>query len=71
MIAYINPHRSQEHPFDVVFGTETAGDGSVEDLDIVRAYADAGVTWWMEATSPWRGPLEQMRERVRCGPPQI
>lgn len=71
MIAYINTHRSHNHPFDVAAGAETAGDGSVADRQIVQAYADAGVTWWMEAISHWRGSLDQMRERIRRGPPSI
>lgn len=70
MMAYINIHRAHEHPFDVVAGAETTGDNSITDQQIVQAYADAGVTWWMESISHWRGPLDQMQERLRRGPPK-
>ena len=70
MVAYIRAHRPDDAPFDVVLGAETAGDGSAKDADLVQAYADAGVTWWMEAINHWRGPLSAMRERIRKGPPR-
>jgi alkanesulfonate monooxygenase SsuD/methylene tetrahydromethanopterin reductase-like flavin-dependent oxidoreductase (luciferase family) len=71
MCAYITQHRTSTEPFDVVVAGQTTGDGSVEDQQTVQAYADAGVTWWIEAISHWRGPLDQMRERIRRGPPSI
>jgi alkanesulfonate monooxygenase SsuD/methylene tetrahydromethanopterin reductase-like flavin-dependent oxidoreductase (luciferase family) len=71
MCAYITQHRTSTTPFDVVVAGQTTGDGSMTDRQIVQAYADAGVTWWMEAVSHWRGPLDQMRQRIRQGPPRI
>jgi alkanesulfonate monooxygenase SsuD/methylene tetrahydromethanopterin reductase-like flavin-dependent oxidoreductase (luciferase family) len=68
--AYVAAHRHSNEPFDVIVGGETQGDGK-DDTDIVRAYAAAGVTWWMEGISHWRGPLATMRERIRRGPPRI
>jgi hypothetical protein len=35
----------------------------------VQTFAEAGVTWWMEPVSHWRGPLAGMRDRIRRGPP--
>jgi alkanesulfonate monooxygenase SsuD/methylene tetrahydromethanopterin reductase-like flavin-dependent oxidoreductase (luciferase family) len=71
MVAYIARHRTDPGPFDVVFGTETAGDGAVGEREALRRFADAGVTWWMEPVSHWRGPLAAMRERIRRGPPGV
>ena len=71
MVAYIARHRTDPGPFDVVFGTETAGDGGAGDREAVGRFADAGVTWWMEPVSHWRGPLAAMRERIRRGPPAV
>ena len=65
MIADINAHRAHGQPFDVVVGAVTTDDGSMPDQQIVQAYAEAGVTWWREAVSHWRGPLDQMRDRIR------
>nr|WP_294694370.1 LLM class flavin-dependent oxidoreductase [uncultured Friedmanniella sp.] len=71
LVAYIAQHRTDTGPFDVVFGAETAGDGGAGDRDVVSRFADAGVTWWMEPISHWRGPLVAMRERIRRGPPAV
>ena len=69
LLAYVDRFRSDDRPYEVVFGAETAGDGSASDRDLVRRFADAGVTWWMEPISHWRGPLAQIRDRIRRGPP--
>jgi alkanesulfonate monooxygenase SsuD/methylene tetrahydromethanopterin reductase-like flavin-dependent oxidoreductase (luciferase family) len=69
MVRDIGQFRADDQPFDVVFGAETAGDGGGADHDLVQRFADAGVTWWMEPISHWRGPLSAMRERIRRGPP--
>lgn len=34
------------------------------------AYADAGVTWWLESLSLQRAPLETLRSMVAAGPPR-
>jgi alkanesulfonate monooxygenase SsuD/methylene tetrahydromethanopterin reductase-like flavin-dependent oxidoreductase (luciferase family) len=69
LVRYLGRHRSSDRPFDVVFGAETAGDGGRGDRELVQSFADAGVTWWMEPISHWRGPLAPMRARIRRGPP--
>jgi alkanesulfonate monooxygenase SsuD/methylene tetrahydromethanopterin reductase-like flavin-dependent oxidoreductase (luciferase family) len=71
LLAYVQSHRADpDRPYEVVFGTDTAGDGSSTDRELVAEFAAAGVTWWMEPISHWRGSLEQMRERIRRGPPR-
>jgi alkanesulfonate monooxygenase SsuD/methylene tetrahydromethanopterin reductase-like flavin-dependent oxidoreductase (luciferase family) len=53
-------------PFDLAIeGTsgEVAGD------DRVEVYADAGLTWWVEAMGWWRGGPEDARARIEAGPP--
>jgi len=69
LVRYIGQFRADDQPFDVAFGAETAGDGGGADRDLVRRFTEAGVTWWMEPISHWRGPLAAMRERIRRGPP--
>jgi len=34
----------------------------------VAPYADAGLTWWIEAMGWWRGGVAAARERVAAGP---
>jgi hypothetical protein len=34
----------------------------------VQAFADAGVTWWLESLSPMRGSLDDLRRVIEAGP---
>lgn len=54
--------------FDVMVAGGTPADpGRAEE--IIGPYREAGVTWWSEGLNGWRGPLEEMEERLRAGPP--
>jgi alkanesulfonate monooxygenase SsuD/methylene tetrahydromethanopterin reductase-like flavin-dependent oxidoreductase (luciferase family) len=67
--AYITSQRTTTSPFDVAFAGETPADVE-RGRAIVRPFVSAGVTWWLEGIWPERGSLEQMRERIRQGPPR-
>lgn len=82
LLAYITQHRSSAAPFDAVHSGRTSGSHTDQDHDMVAAYADAGVTWWVEDINPWRygwsweeawssEATVRMRERVQQGPPRI
>ena len=53
-------------------GTTTGVDRSA-DAAVVRPWADAGVTWWLEAD--WYVPADEVadyaRDRLRAGPPPL
>jgi alkanesulfonate monooxygenase SsuD/methylene tetrahydromethanopterin reductase-like flavin-dependent oxidoreductase (luciferase family) len=68
LVSFIRDQRDDDRPFEVVFGAETVGHGSAADHDLVAEFAAAGVTWWMEPISHWRGSLSDMRERIHLGP---
>jgi alkanesulfonate monooxygenase SsuD/methylene tetrahydromethanopterin reductase-like flavin-dependent oxidoreductase (luciferase family) len=59
-------------PFDIVQEGTTTGTDQVADAAVVRPWADAGVTWWLE--SNWQVPghevAEYARARVQAGPPR-
>ncbi len=57
--------------FDVLVAGVTPGDDPAAASATVRAFADAGATWWTERINGERGSLEQQRERVRQGPPRL
>ncbi len=75
-IAWIRAERDRlglgDRPFDIVQEGTTGGVDRVADAAVVRPWADAGVTWWLEAD--WRVPAERVarysRERVIAGPPR-
>jgi alkanesulfonate monooxygenase SsuD/methylene tetrahydromethanopterin reductase-like flavin-dependent oxidoreductase (luciferase family) len=70
MCAYADENRAGETPFDIVWEGETPGDDPEQAASIVRPFAEAGTTWWME--SPWTPPSEpdDLRARIRQGPPR-
>jgi alkanesulfonate monooxygenase SsuD/methylene tetrahydromethanopterin reductase-like flavin-dependent oxidoreductase (luciferase family) len=59
---------------DVVLDGETPADDATAATAQVRAWADAGLTWWLE--SRWGMPdtqeqrIKQMTERLAAGPPR-
>lgn len=75
---FVASHRGGSGPFELVVAGETPGEDQKEGARLVAAYMEAGVTWWMESIDPWRfgwtegesWPSEEMRRRVRQGPPE-
>jgi luciferase-like monooxygenase len=71
MKAYIEERRTATTPFDIVYEGRTPGDDPTQAAEIVRPYAEAGATWWMEAM--WEAPNSpaDVRRRIQQGPPRI
>jgi alkanesulfonate monooxygenase SsuD/methylene tetrahydromethanopterin reductase-like flavin-dependent oxidoreductase (luciferase family) len=75
MKAYVEQRRTQDGPFDIILEGETPGHGPAQAAAIVRPYAQAGATWWVEAI--WKffysapGDVEAVRQRIRQGPPRF
>lgn len=73
MAAYIAEHRTATTPFDIVVEGVTPGDAPDQAAAILRPWADAGATWWIE--SMWGESdfptAEAVRRRVEQGPPRI
>jgi alkanesulfonate monooxygenase SsuD/methylene tetrahydromethanopterin reductase-like flavin-dependent oxidoreductase (luciferase family) len=76
-IAWIRAEREQaglgDRPFDITQEGTTGGVDKVADAAVVRPWADAGVTWWLEAN--WYVPADEIadyaRDRLRAGPPRL
>lgn len=67
---YIDEQRTLSTPFDIVIEGETPGDDQDQAHSIVRKWADAGTTWWIEAR--WQASnIDEIRTRIRQGPPQV
>jgi alkanesulfonate monooxygenase SsuD/methylene tetrahydromethanopterin reductase-like flavin-dependent oxidoreductase (luciferase family) len=70
-VSYTRDHREDaDGAFDVALECVSAGEDREADAALAATYADAGLTWWVEALGWFRGPLEAMRDRVRRGPPR-
>jgi alkanesulfonate monooxygenase SsuD/methylene tetrahydromethanopterin reductase-like flavin-dependent oxidoreductase (luciferase family) len=68
--AHVEANRP-EAAFDIVWEGETPGDDPDRAAQVVRPFAEAGITWWIE--SMWSPPNEpdDLRARIRQGPPSI
>jgi alkanesulfonate monooxygenase SsuD/methylene tetrahydromethanopterin reductase-like flavin-dependent oxidoreductase (luciferase family) len=71
MKAYAEENRSSDTPFDIVWEGQTPGDDPGRAASMVRPFAEAGATWWIE--SPWTPPNEpeDLRRRIEAGPPRV
>ncbi len=68
MKAYVDERRTLDTPFDIVVEGETPGADPAGIVAIIRPFAEAGATWWLEAN--WTAPsLDPVRARMRQGPP--
>jgi probable F420-dependent oxidoreductase len=64
IVSVLHQERTSTAPFDVALtGVSTPGDGA-----LLRDYAEAGVTWWLESIHGFRGSFEEMKARVQAGP---
>ena len=73
MRAFIEEHRTQTTPFDIIVEGETPGDDPEKAAAIVRGREEAGATWWIE--SMWEAmaehsPVTAAYDRLRQGPPE-
>jgi alkanesulfonate monooxygenase SsuD/methylene tetrahydromethanopterin reductase-like flavin-dependent oxidoreductase (luciferase family) len=66
IVSYIKERRISPEPFDVAFGFPDLDKNLTAEH--LQAYAQAGVTWWLECSS-WNHSLAEVRERIRRGPP--
>lgn len=67
--AYVEEQRAETTPFDIVMEGETPGDDPERAAAVVQPLAESGVTWWLETMwSPPNEP-EDVRARLRQGPP--
>jgi alkanesulfonate monooxygenase SsuD/methylene tetrahydromethanopterin reductase-like flavin-dependent oxidoreductase (luciferase family) len=75
-IAWIRSERERlglgGRPFDITQEGTTSGTDAEADAAVVRPWAEAGATWWLE--SDWNVPAERVaeysRDRLRAGPPR-
>jgi hypothetical protein len=68
MKAYIEEHRTEKTPFDIVAGGVTPGDKPKKAAATVQTWIDAGATWWLE--SNWSASEKGVIKRIQQGPPR-
>ena len=71
MKAFVDEHRRATTPFDIVVEAVTPGDDRAKAAAIVRPFAEAGATWWIESTWMMPGEVDVQLARIRQGPPRL
>ncbi len=71
MAVFVAERRTLETPFDIIWEGQTPGDDPAKASIIVRRWANAGVTWWLESRWNLMDDLEAVRTRIRQGPPRV
>ncbi|MDP9236943.1 MAG: LLM class flavin-dependent oxidoreductase [Chloroflexota bacterium] len=71
--AHVRAERD-DGPYEIIVEGVTPGGDAEAAASIVRRWADAGATWWLEAM--WAvpqsaGSVETLRARLRAGPPRV
>jgi hypothetical protein len=74
MKAFVNGKRKTRTAFDIIVEGITPGDSPRKASAIVRKWAKAGATWWIEAM--WSAPrgangLKAVLKRIKQGPPLL
>lgn len=74
MRAFVEANRTETTPFDIVMEGVTPGDDPEKAEAIIRPWAEAGATWWIE--SMWEAPRDDegqkaFHQRIQQGPPRI
>jgi alkanesulfonate monooxygenase SsuD/methylene tetrahydromethanopterin reductase-like flavin-dependent oxidoreductase (luciferase family) len=71
VVRYTQEHRAAAGPFDVALEGQTDGTEPDRGARRVIPYAEAGLTWWIEALGWWRGTPEDALARIIQGPPVL
>jgi alkanesulfonate monooxygenase SsuD/methylene tetrahydromethanopterin reductase-like flavin-dependent oxidoreductase (luciferase family) len=68
MIAWLDTNGGRRDGFDVIQEGETPADDAAAAAEVIKPWADAGATWWLEAR--WQATSDdEVAERIAAGPP--
>jgi alkanesulfonate monooxygenase SsuD/methylene tetrahydromethanopterin reductase-like flavin-dependent oxidoreductase (luciferase family) len=68
-IARERPPKPGDRPIEIAAQGRTTPDNA-EAAAVVRPFAEAGATWWIDAD--WEGAtIESLRRRIQAGPPRV
>jgi alkanesulfonate monooxygenase SsuD/methylene tetrahydromethanopterin reductase-like flavin-dependent oxidoreductase (luciferase family) len=71
VVRYTLDHRVAAGPFEIALEGQSVGAAPELGASLVRPYAEAGLTWWVEALGWWRGDAADAITRVQQGPPRL
>ncbi|MFW9803664.1 MAG: LLM class flavin-dependent oxidoreductase [Candidatus Thorarchaeota archaeon] len=71
ILEIVHTERGNLNDYDVVVCGETTGTDSSADRETIESWVEVGSTWWLENINGMRAVIDDLRERVRRGPPSI
>ena len=67
----IKSERGDLENFDVVISGETTCTDLTKDREKVESWIQTGATWFLEDINGMRAGIDELRERIRAGPPTV
>ena len=69
--AFVEERRTLPTPFDIVMEADTRSDTPEQARAKAQGWAEVGVTWWVEGMWIPDCKLDDVRARIRQGPPRV
>jgi len=71
VLQIIKSERGDMKNYDIVVCGATTGTDSKRDSETLESWLQAGVTWFLEDINGMRADINELRERIRAGPPSL
>jgi alkanesulfonate monooxygenase SsuD/methylene tetrahydromethanopterin reductase-like flavin-dependent oxidoreductase (luciferase family) len=71
ILEIVKAERGNLKNYDVVICGDTTGKDSKKDREVVEPWIKAGATWFQENINGMRAEINELRERIRAGPPSF
>jgi hypothetical protein len=67
----VKSERGSLKDYDIIISGKTEGIDSEKDREKVECWMEAGVTWFLEDINGMRADIDELRVRIRAGPPAV
>ncbi|MHA1949456.1 MAG: LLM class flavin-dependent oxidoreductase [Candidatus Thorarchaeota archaeon] len=71
VLEIIREERGNVKNYDVVVAGATTGTDSKKDKSTIESWIQAGATWFLEDINGMRAGIDELRERIKAGPPEV
>jgi alkanesulfonate monooxygenase SsuD/methylene tetrahydromethanopterin reductase-like flavin-dependent oxidoreductase (luciferase family) len=71
VLEIVKEERGNLDNYDIVISGQTTGSDSTKDRETVESWFQVGTTWFLEDINGMRAEIDELRERIRMGPPSM
>ncbi|TFG34013.1 LLM class flavin-dependent oxidoreductase [Candidatus Thorarchaeota archaeon] len=71
VLEIVKTERGNLEDYDVIICGETTGTNSNADAEKLTPWINGGITWWLEDIHGLRAEIDELRERIQVGPPNV